>query len=305
MPTNASGFACEPRQVRLAKEHFPHSPFKRRLLRNVPVAAKRLHQAVHVGGQRVLLDGEQVLHPTRQAASACTRDSFVPSSSARKVTRSCQGGKGARRRVNRCCWCKRCACGELRCRTWTPLMSPLRHLGSFAIIVSKPSSLAGLAAPAPLPSFARMPDGFSGAGFGSFRAAAVGCLGLPRKLPCAASHAAMSAPCSSSHAPLFMRRMVGGPRADAASVPLEIMYCRRWMRASLARDEAVGKGVVINGLPILTVEPDLDDYYREHVMGGEGSFVIAIKRFEDFSEAIVKKLIAEIAMNEGVKRRRL
>ena len=74
---------------------------------------------------------------------------------------------------------------------------------------------------------------------------------------------------------------------------------------TLARDEAVGKGVVINGLPILTVEPDLDDYYREHVMGGEGSFVIAIKRFEDFSEAIVKKLIAEIAMNEGVKRRRL
>ena len=66
-----------------------------------------------------------------------------------------------------------------------------------------------------------------------------------------------------------------------------------------------GRGVVINGLPILTVEPDLDDYYREHVMGGEGSFVIAIKRFEDFSEAIVKKLIAEIAMNEGVKRRRL
>ena len=74
---------------------------------------------------------------------------------------------------------------------------------------------------------------------------------------------------------------------------------------TLARDEAVGKGVVINGLPILTVEPDLDDYYRDSVIGGEGSFVIAIKRFEDFSEAIVKKLIAEIAMNEGVKRRRL
>ena len=71
---------------------------------------------------------------------------------------------------------------------------------------------------------------------------------------------------------------------------------------ALARDEAVAKGVVINGLPILTVEPDLDDYYREHVMGGEGSFVIAIKRFEDFAEAIVRKLIAEIAMNDGAPR---
>ena len=62
-----------------------------------------------------------------------------------------------------------------------------------------------------------------------------------------------------------------------------------------ARDEAVARGVGINGLPILALEPDLDHYYRENVIGGPGAFVIAAKDFETFGEAILKKLIAEIA----------
>jgi hypothetical protein len=62
-----------------------------------------------------------------------------------------------------------------------------------------------------------------------------------------------------------------------------------------ARDEAVARGVGINGLPILALEPDLDRYYRENVIGGPGAFVIAAKDFETFGEAILKKLIAEIA----------
>ena len=37
-----------------------------------------------------------------------------------------------------------------------------------------------------------------------------------------------------------------------------------------ARDEAVQAGVAINGLPILTLEPELDDYYRRNVIGGPG-----------------------------------
>jgi hypothetical protein len=76
---------------------------------------------------------------------------------------------------------------------------------------------------------------------------------------------------------------------------------------TVARNEAVARGVIINGLPILTVEPDLDDYYRDNVVGGEGSFVIAIKDFEAFSDAIVRKLVAEIASNDprgGAIRRR-
>jgi len=62
-----------------------------------------------------------------------------------------------------------------------------------------------------------------------------------------------------------------------------------------ARDEAVAKGIVINGLPILAVEPFLDRHYSEEVIGGEGAFMIATKDFEAFGDAILRKLIAEIA----------
>lgn len=65
--------------------------------------------------------------------------------------------------------------------------------------------------------------------------------------------------------------------------------------ASLARDEAVRAGVSINGLPILTLEPDLDTYYRDNVIGGPGAFVIVAHNYDDFAEAIVEKLVSEIA----------
>ncbi|MDB5532066.1 MAG: von Willebrand factor type domain protein, partial [Hyphomicrobiales bacterium] len=64
---------------------------------------------------------------------------------------------------------------------------------------------------------------------------------------------------------------------------------------SRARDEAVAKGVVINGLPILSVEPDLDQHYQEEVIGGPGAFMIVIKDYDQFADAIIKKLIAEIS----------
>jgi len=62
-----------------------------------------------------------------------------------------------------------------------------------------------------------------------------------------------------------------------------------------ARDEVIAKGVGINGLPILSLEPDLDRYYRDNVIGGPGAFMIVARDYETFSEAILKKLIAEIA----------
>src|SRR3954447_13223777 len=65
-----------------------------------------------------------------------------------------------------------------------------------------------------------------------------------------------------------------------------------------ARDEAIAKGVGINGLPILALEPDLDQYYKKNVIGGPGAFVIAAKDYETFADAILKKLIAEIAAAE-------
>jgi hypothetical protein len=64
---------------------------------------------------------------------------------------------------------------------------------------------------------------------------------------------------------------------------------------TLARDEAVATGIGINGLPILALEPDLDRYYYDQVIGGPGSFLVVAERYETFGEAILKKMIAEIA----------
>lgn len=70
-----------------------------------------------------------------------------------------------------------------------------------------------------------------------------------------------------------------------------------------ARDEAVGKGIIINGLPIMVKEPslstmdieNLDWYYEDCVVGGPGSFVVPIKDREKFKEAIRTKLLLEVA----------
>ena len=70
-----------------------------------------------------------------------------------------------------------------------------------------------------------------------------------------------------------------------------------------ARDEALSKGIVINGLPIMVKEPsystmdidNLDFYYEDCVIGGPGSFVVSIKDREKFKEAIRAKLLLEVA----------
>jgi hypothetical protein len=65
-----------------------------------------------------------------------------------------------------------------------------------------------------------------------------------------------------------------------------------------ARDDAVRAGATINGLPILAVEPGLDKHYLEEVIGGPGAFMVAAQSYETFAEAILKKLIIEIAGGE-------
>ena len=74
-----------------------------------------------------------------------------------------------------------------------------------------------------------------------------------------------------------------------------------------ARDEALALGITINGLVILSETPlpwnpehtnppgGLANYYRENVVGGPGAFVLEAKDFNSFGQAIIKKLIAEIA----------
>ncbi len=69
------------------------------------------------------------------------------------------------------------------------------------------------------------------------------------------------------------------------------------------REAALGKGITINGLPIMVKEPsyatmdieNLDLYYEDCVIGGPGSFVVTIKDREKFKEAIRTKLILEVA----------
>jgi hypothetical protein len=65
--------------------------------------------------------------------------------------------------------------------------------------------------------------------------------------------------------------------------------------AEHARDDAVRDNIGINGLPILALEPYLDRYYYDRVIGGPGAFMIPAESYDTFSEAILKKLIMEIA----------
>jgi len=65
-----------------------------------------------------------------------------------------------------------------------------------------------------------------------------------------------------------------------------------------ARDEAVRLGIRINGLPILLLERDLDQYFRQSVIGGPGAFVIPVRNYDVFAEAILRKLITEISQDQ-------
>jgi hypothetical protein len=79
---------------------------------------------------------------------------------------------------------------------------------------------------------------------------------------------------------------------------------------NLVRDEAVGRGITINGLVILSDRPmsfnpehtnppgGLENYYRDNVIGGPGAFVMVAQDFNSFGKAILNKLIAEIALGQ-------
>src|ERR1700678_160523 len=82
------------------------------------------------------------------------------------------------------------------------------------------------------------------------------------------------------------------------------------------RDEALAKGITINGLVILSDTPlawnpdhtnppgGLDNYYRNNVVGGPGAFVQVAQDFNSFGRAIVKKMIAEVAQAHSSTRLR-
>jgi hypothetical protein len=68
-----------------------------------------------------------------------------------------------------------------------------------------------------------------------------------------------------------------------------------------ARDEAVAKGITINGLPIMLHKPgyldipELDAYYRDCVIGGQGAFMVPAREREQFQQAIKTKIMLEVA----------
>ncbi len=76
------------------------------------------------------------------------------------------------------------------------------------------------------------------------------------------------------------------------------------------RNELISNGVTINGLPILLDTPEdsallpkaipggpppLEQWYREHVMGGPSSFVLPAQGYGDFERAIRQKFVIEVS----------
>lgn len=61
------------------------------------------------------------------------------------------------------------------------------------------------------------------------------------------------------------------------------------------RDQLVARGVTINGLAILTEEPWLAEYYRQNVIGGTAGFCLVAENMDSFAEAMLKKLVQEVA----------
>lgn len=86
-----------------------------------------------------------------------------------------------------------------------------------------------------------------------------------------------------------------GPQNQGKSLPV-------------ARALAAANNITINGLPVLPkdqnpwrpkVKVDVDQYYRDNVIVGANAFVTPANGFADFKEAILKKLILEIAWVPG------
>jgi hypothetical protein len=73
-----------------------------------------------------------------------------------------------------------------------------------------------------------------------------------------------------------------------------------------ARAALLARGVVVNGLAVLDRTPmpsallaglpPLDEYYRDEVIGGPGSFLVVAEGFDAFGAAVRRKIIREIAL---------
>jgi hypothetical protein len=93
--------------------------------------------------------------------------------------------------------------------------------------------------------------------------------------------------------------------------------CKGGESIESVRELLVGKGITINGLPILQADrsgddfafrgrrvnagipemkgPELEAWYRANVQGGPGSFILPANGFNDFGRAIRRKFVIEIS----------
>lgn len=86
--------------------------------------------------------------------------------------------------------------------------------------------------------------------------------------------------------------------------------CNAGETTDQVRDELVSNGMIINGLPIIegadqppgaaAAIPDpagvaLEPWYKEHVIGGPGAFVLRADGYSDFGRAIRQKFVVEIS----------
>jgi hypothetical protein len=66
--------------------------------------------------------------------------------------------------------------------------------------------------------------------------------------------------------------------------------------AAQARDEAVARGITVNGLPIISGSRRLETYYRTQVIGGDDAFLVPAGNMMAFEDAMTKKLLREVGV---------
>ena len=96
----------------------------------------------------------------------------------------------------------------------------------------------------------------------------------------------------------FSARLIGGSGLIAQRKVIDVSgdgANNDGREVSAARNDAIAAGITVNGLPIVEVEPGLDDYYRRNVIGGPGSFVEVARDIDAFAEAVLRKLMVEVA----------
>jgi hypothetical protein len=130
----------------------------------------------------------------------------------------------------------------------------------------------------------------------------------------------------------FADAVVAAPRRAFGwnSISNAIAFCQQWMEGNgfdgyrrvidvsgdagqrggmplpLARELALGAGIVINGLALHyrsggLIGPggtSLVEHYRRDVIGGMGAFAIAVEQEAEFVDALIRKLILEIAWED-------